>query len=77
MRNRLKFLRGQEIENDPTHVRQFSYSKLDQTLKSYFSDVEIVPIRGKIAPLIPVSPLFPKRINRLFAQDLLWCCRKD
>lgn len=74
MRNRLKFLVGREIENDPTHVRQFSYNKLDQTLQLYFSDLEIVPIRGKIAPFIPVSPLFPTRINRLFAQDLLWRC---
>jgi len=75
MRNRLKFLRGQEIENDPTHVRQFSHGKLEQTLNRFFSSVEIIPIRGKVFPFIPVSPALPKRINRLFAQDLLWSCR--
>lgn len=76
MRNRLKFFQGKEIENDPTHVRQFSYARLNQTLSNRFLDVNIIPIRGKIAPFIPVSPIFPKRINRLFSQDFLWRCQK-
>lgn len=74
MRNRWKFLQGKEIENDPTHVRQFSYGKLEKTLQSFFSSVEIVPIRGKVLPFLPVSPALPKRVNRLFSQDFLWRC---
>ena len=76
MRNRWKFLKGKEIENDPTHVRQFSYDKLEKTLGSCFRNVEIIPIRGKIAPFISVSPFFPKRVNRLFSQDFLWRSEK-
>jgi 2-polyprenyl-3-methyl-5-hydroxy-6-metoxy-1,4-benzoquinol methylase len=76
MRNRWKFLWGKEIENDPTHVRQFSYNKLHETLSKYFSSIEIIPIRGKIAPFISVSPFWPKKVNRLFSQDFLWCCQK-
>lgn len=73
MRNRLKFLFGKEYEKDPTHVRQFSYAKLEKTLLETFVEVELVPLQGKILPLIPVSPrCFPKRVNRLFAKDLLW-----
>lgn len=72
MRNRLKFLFGKEYESDPTHVRQFSYFKLERVLLKYFSEIEIVPLQGKILPLIPVSPRLPKGINRLFARDLLW-----
>jgi 2-polyprenyl-3-methyl-5-hydroxy-6-metoxy-1,4-benzoquinol methylase len=72
MRNRFKFLRGEEIENDPTHVRQFSYLKLETTLSHYFSSVEIIPIRGKVAPFLSVSPKIPSRITRLFSQDFLW-----
>src|SRR5579872_6459223 len=32
MRNRMKFLFGNEYENDPTHVRQFSHGKLEKSL---------------------------------------------
>jgi 2-polyprenyl-3-methyl-5-hydroxy-6-metoxy-1,4-benzoquinol methylase len=72
MRNRLKFLFGNEYETDPTHVRQFSYSRLHSVLKERFSEVEIVPIQGKVLPLLPVSPHLPLALNRLFARDLLW-----
>lgn len=71
-RNRLKFLRGQEFETDPTHVRMFSWKKLQNVLDPYFSDVDIVPIRGKCFPLVPISSHFPAWITRLFAKDLLW-----
>ncbi len=72
MRNRMKFLFGKEYENDPTHVRQFSYSKLEKTLGSYFSRIEIIPLQGKVLPFIPVSNALPLVMNRLFAKDLLW-----
>lgn len=72
MRNRFKFLFGHEYENDPTHVRQFSYSSLERILKTRFRDVEIVPIQGKVLPFLPVSQNLPKTLNRLFAKDLLW-----
>ena len=72
MRNRLKFLFGREYENDPTHVRQFSYEKLKNLLSKRFVSVEIFPLQGKILPFLPVSPAFPKRLNCLFAKDLLW-----
>jgi len=72
LRNRFKFLFGKEYENDPTHVRQFSYHKLEQVLKNRFSEVEIHPIQGKVLPFVPLSPLLPKPLTRLFGKDLLW-----
>lgn len=72
LRNRWKFLLGNEYENDPTHVRQFSYHGLEKTLLSRFHDIEIIPIQGKILPMISVSPKLPKFLNRLCARDLLW-----
>jgi len=75
LRNRLKFLWGKEFENDPTHVRLFSWGKLESLLQSYFSKPEIVPIRGKIFPCIPVSPYTSPSVAHLFAKDLLWKVR--
>jgi SAM-dependent methyltransferase len=72
MRNRLRFLRGQEIENDPTHVRMFSKRRLFSLLSDSFEEVEIVPLQGKILPFLSVSPRIPDGINALFAKDLLW-----
>ncbi len=72
MRNRVKFLTGREFETDPTHVRMFSYQKLKAVLLRLFSEVEIIPIQGKILPFLPVSKSMPGRLNRLFAKDLLW-----
>ncbi len=72
MRNRMKFLFGNEYETDPTHVRQFSVSKLQNTLESRFSDIEIIPLQGKVFPFISVSQRLPFFVNRLFARDLLW-----
>lgn len=76
MRNRMKFLFGNEFEKDPTHVRQFSHQKLGQTLSVLFSQCEIVPLQGKVLPFLPVSPSLPNILNRLFAKDLLWRARK-
>lgn len=72
MRNRFKFLFGNEYETDPTHVHQFSYFRLKEILGEFFTDVEIQPIGGKILPILPVGPSTPHRLNRLYAKDLLW-----
>ncbi len=72
MRNRMKFFLGKEYESDPTHVRQFSESKLRCLLLKTFKEVEIIPIQGKILPFLKVSPSMPFFLNRLFAKDLLW-----
>lgn len=71
MRNRWKFLWGHEYEKDPTHVRQFSYEKLLKAL-SGFSQVEIVPIQGKILPFLSVGGNTPKGLGKLFSKDLLF-----
>lgn len=77
MRNRLKFLFGKEFDKDPTHVRLFSYWKLENLLKKFSDQVHIVPLQGKVLPFLPVSPRLPLAVNRLFAQDLLWKAEKD
>jgi 2-polyprenyl-3-methyl-5-hydroxy-6-metoxy-1,4-benzoquinol methylase len=71
MRNRWKFLFGNEYEKDPTHVRQFSYEKVEGML-SEFRGVEIVPLEGSILPFLRVGEDTPKKIGRLFAKDFLW-----
>lgn len=75
MRNRWKFLFGNHYENDPTHVRQFSVLSLQKTLNEYFQEIEIIPLQGKVFPLIPVSSKLPQSINQLFAKDLLFRSR--
>ncbi len=72
MRNRMKFLRGIDFETDPTHVRMFSPSKLQETLENLFFDVEIHPIQGKILPFLPVTQKIPRKLGLLFGKDLLW-----
>ncbi len=72
LRNRWKFFWGEEFDRDPTHVRFFSYSKLSRMLSARFQQVEIIPIQGKVAPFIPVTPSLPNRLARLFAKDFLW-----
>lgn len=76
MRNRWKFLWGREYETDPTHVRQFSYLRLEKVLSAHFGGIEIVPIEGNVLPFLRVSPTMPKEVSRLFARDLLWRCNK-
>lgn len=72
MRNRIKFLFGNDFESDPTHVRSFSYQKLEGLLFNHFNEIEIIPIQGKVIPFVPVSSKLPKKLTRLFAKDLLW-----
>ncbi|HSX38413.1 MAG TPA: class I SAM-dependent methyltransferase [Chlamydiales bacterium] len=76
IRNRWKFLWGEEFDKDATHVRLFSFAKLERTLLAHFQKIEIVPIQGNIAPFLPVHSLVPKNISRLFAKDLLWKAAK-
>ncbi|HSX26367.1 MAG TPA: class I SAM-dependent methyltransferase [Chlamydiales bacterium] len=77
MRNRLKFLFGNEFEKDATHVRMFSHEKLQQTLLPHFSSTEIIPIKGKILPFLSVTRLAPKALNLLFSKDLLWKAQRE
>lgn len=72
IKNRIKFLFGEEFEKDPTHVHMFSYDKLYDLLSQHFTDIEIIPLEGKIFPFLKVSPYTPKVLNRLFGRDLLW-----
>ncbi len=76
IRNRWKFLFGEEFDKDPTHVRLFSYSKIEKLLLGRFQNLEIVPIQGKVVPFVPVNPAFPTIFTRLFAKDLLWRASK-
>ncbi len=72
LRNRLKFLLGREFEHDPTHVRMFSHQKLYSLLSLFFSDIEVIPIQGKVLPGFPIAPSMPYLFHTLFAKDLLW-----
>lgn len=76
IRNRWKFLFGYEYDTDQTHVRQFNFEKLEKLLGSFFDEIEIIPIEGKILPFLKVSRGTPKSLGRLFAKDLLWRARK-
>jgi 2-polyprenyl-3-methyl-5-hydroxy-6-metoxy-1,4-benzoquinol methylase len=75
-RNRLKFLKGQEFETDPTHVRMFSYESLRASLSEFFDVEEILPIQGKVFPGISVSEKMPQWMKNLFGRDLLWRSRR-
>jgi len=76
IRNRFKFLFGNEFETDKTHVNMYSYHTLMELLKGFFPKVEIVPIQGKILPWAPVKENSPFLLKRLFARDLLWKASK-
>lgn len=66
LKNRLKFLLGREYEVDKTHLHHFSMDGVRHLLEKYFVDVEIIPIIGRFTALRP----------RLFANDLIWRCRR-
>ncbi|MBM3184079.1 MAG: class I SAM-dependent methyltransferase [Chlamydiae bacterium] len=72
LQNRWKFLQGKEFDNDPTHVRFFSYDKLCKMLSTQFQKVEIFSMRGKILPFWPLRPNSSKRMIGLFGKHLLW-----
>jgi SAM-dependent methyltransferase len=62
LKNRLIFLAGRSYENDPTHLRQFSYPMLIHLLETELEAIEIHCVVGRFAPAWP----------RLFANDLVW-----
>jgi SAM-dependent methyltransferase len=65
VQSRLRFLRGEPPEDDPTHLRMFSPAALRQLL-SRFERVELRFVGGRYA-----------RLNaRLFARDLVFSARK-
>ena len=65
VQSRLRFLRGEPPEDDPTHLRMFSPAALRQLL-SGFERVELSFVGGRYA-----------RLNaRLFARDLVFSARK-
>ena len=65
VQSRLRFLRGEPPEDDPTHLRMFSPAALRQLL-SGFDRVELSFVGGRYA-----------RLNaRLFARDLVFSARK-
>lgn len=76
MKNRFRFLLGNPYENDPTHVRQFSWGSLHQMLEPQFSEIQVVPLQGKILPFWRVSERAPFFLQRVFSKDFLWRCEK-
>jgi SAM-dependent methyltransferase len=63
VQSRLRFLRGQPPEDDPTHLRMFSPGML-RALLSAFEQIELSYVGGRYA-----------RLNaRLFARDLVFSC---
>lgn len=66
LKNRFRFLIGREIESDETHLHMFSVQALRALLEKHFCQIHIVPIASRFLWLSPW----------LFANDLLWQCRK-
>jgi len=76
LRNRWRFLRGEEFESDPTHLHRFSAQGLERMLGRYFGRVRVEPLGGHFLgggrSGIPVRPGAPRWARRLFALDLCW-----
>jgi len=76
LRNRLRFLVGNQYESDPSHLRQYSFSILRRELEPHFREVEIHPVSGHLlgggSTGIPVFPWLPFRMRALFALDLIF-----
>lgn len=79
LRNRFRFLFGQQYESDPSHLRQYSSAILKRELESHFSDIKIHPVSGHLlgggSTGIPVFSWLPFRIRSLFALDLVFVGR--
>ena len=79
LRNRFRFLFGQQYESDPSHLRQYSSVILKRELESHFSDIKIHPVSGHLlgggSTGIPVFSWLPFRIRSLFALDLVFVGR--
>lgn len=76
LRNRLKMLRGQAFESDPSHLRSYSHRTLRKELETTFTKVTIHPVSGHLlgggSTGIPVFTWLPYRIRTLFALDLIF-----
>jgi ubiquinone/menaquinone biosynthesis C-methylase UbiE len=76
LRNRLRFLVGNQYESDHSHLRQYSFSILRRELEPHFREVEIHPVSGHLlgggSTGIPVFPWLPFRVRALFALDLVF-----
>jgi ubiquinone/menaquinone biosynthesis C-methylase UbiE len=76
LRNRLRFLVGNQYESDPSHLRQYSFSILRRELEPHFREVEIHPVSGHLlgggSTGIPVFPWLPFRVRALLALDLVF-----
>jgi len=66
LKNRIKFLLGQDFEVDKTHLHHFSLRGLRKLLEERFSEVV----------LLPVSSRFLFLSKKLFGNSILWKCYK-
>jgi SAM-dependent methyltransferase len=76
LRNRWRFLWGEEFESDPTHLHRFSMAGLERQLARHFRRVRVEPLGGHFLGGgrrgIPVRQEAPMWARRLFALDLCW-----
>lgn len=76
LRNRWRFLWGEEFESDPTHLHRFSAAGLERQLRRHFRRVRVEPLGGHFLGGgrrgIPVRQGAPSWARRLFALDLCW-----
>lgn len=76
LRNRWRFLLGEEFETDPTHLHRFSAAGLERDLSRHFHRVRVEPVGGHFLgggrSGIPVRQGAPRWARRLFALDLCW-----
>lgn len=65
LHQRMRVLRGERLESDPTHLHSFSFQELDTLLKHYFNHVEYLPLHGTASrhPWLPYHH---------FVRDLAW-----
>ena len=69
LKNRVLFLLGRYFE-DRTHFHQFSRRNIEEFLSDVFSEIDIIPLGGRILPIFPMW--FSKR---LVAGIPSWFCR--
>jgi len=67
LKNRLRFLLGRELQQDPMHLHFFSIKCLRSLLSRYFDNIVIVPFFSRFLLFSPT----------LFANILAWRCVKN
>ncbi len=76
LRNRLRFLVGKPIEQDPSHLRSYSVELLRRALERDFGDIEIHPVSGHLLgggkTGIPVFGWLPFPVRALYCLDLVF-----